>query len=194
MVASDFGLFRTTDAGASFTLVQAGSASDVVFDPTNPTIVYAAIGGAFGGSGNGVYKSTNSGASFTGPLRGGFPTTDVGRINIDIAPSNPLILYAAIQSSGGANFGNLRGIFRTSNGGMNWTAVAATGASCNSQCWYGTIIRVDPTNPDTIYFGAASLFRSTDGGSSFFDTRTIHGRSARVRVPAREPDHDLCWQ
>ena len=34
---------------------------------------------------------------------------------------------------------------------------------------------MDPTNPNTIYFGAASLFRSTDGGSSFFDTRTIHG-------------------
>jgi hypothetical protein len=156
-------------------LVRAGSASDVVFDPANPSTVYAAIGGTFGGPGIGVYKSTDSGASFTGPLKAGLPTTDVGRINIDIAPSNPSILYAAVQSSVGGNFGSLRGIFKTTNGGANWTAVAATGASCNAQCWYGAVIRVDPTDPEIVYFGAVGLLRSTNGGMSFFDiVRTMH--------------------
>jgi photosystem II stability/assembly factor-like uncharacterized protein len=181
LVATDFGLFRTTDAGVSFTLVQAGSVSDVAFDPRNPTIAHAAVGGVSGGGGNGVYKSTNSGAAFTGPLRGGFPSSDVGRISMAIAPSNPLVLYAAVHSSDLGKFGSLRGIFKTADGGMSWTAVAATGASCNFQCWYGTVLVVDPIDPETVYFGAEHLFRSTDGGTSFFEvTRTMHGNQHAI--------------
>src|SRR5438067_10579169 len=39
--------------------------------------------------------------------------------------------------------------------------------SCSSQCWYNLVIAVDPTDPDLVYFGGLSVYRSTDGGANF---------------------------
>src|SRR5262249_43964697 len=47
LVASDFGLYRSIDSGNSFTLVLAGTATDVVIDPSNPNNMYAALGNLF---------------------------------------------------------------------------------------------------------------------------------------------------
>ncbi|MCC6889865.1 MAG: hypothetical protein IT536_15145 [Hyphomicrobiales bacterium] len=185
LVASDLGLFRTADAGATFTQVRAGPASDVAFDPSNPTIAFAAIGRVFGDSRNGIYKSKDAGASFDEHLRKGFPSANAGRIRIGIAPSDTRVLYAAVQSSRNANFGELAGLYKTVDGGANWMRVGATGASCHFQCWYSMVLTVDPANSETVFFGAANLYKSTDGGASFLDaTRTIHSdQQALVLLP-----------
>ncbi len=163
LVASDFGLYRSTDGGASFALVQSGVATDVVIDPSSPSTMYAAVGNSFGAAVNGVYKSTDTGATWT-KLAGGFPTTGVGRISLAIAASSPSTIYATVQNSVTSA---LLGIFKTADGGINWTLLSATGASCSTQCWYDMVIAVDPTNANTIYFGGLSLFKSTNGGASF---------------------------
>jgi photosystem II stability/assembly factor-like uncharacterized protein len=171
LVASDFGLYRSTDSGASFSLVRSGTATDVVIDPSSPSTMYAAIGNVFGGASNGVYKSGDTGATWS-LLAGGFPTTNVGRINLAIAASSPSTVYAAIQNS---NTLSLLGIFKTTNGGTTWSGLSATGASCNTQCWYDMGISVDPTNANTVYFSGFSLYKSTNGGGAFVDIgTTIH--------------------
>ena len=48
MVASDFGVYRSTDAGGSYTRVQTGVATDIVIDPLSPSTMYAAIGSMVG--------------------------------------------------------------------------------------------------------------------------------------------------
>jgi photosystem II stability/assembly factor-like uncharacterized protein len=164
MVASDFGLFRSTNGGASFTNVLNGVATGIEIDPSNPSVMYAALGDIFGAAANGVYKSTDGGATFPTKLAGGFPTANVGRVSLDIAASAPATLYAAVQNS--SNF-QLLGIFKSTNNGANWTQLTATGASCSNQCWYDMVIAVKPTDPNVVYFGGVSLFKSTDGGASF---------------------------
>ena len=171
LVASDFGVYRSTNSGTTFTLSLSGSASDLVIDPSNPSIVYAAIGNAFGAAANGVYKSTDGGATFPTKLTTGFPAAGVGRVNLTISTSNSQTLYAAIQDS--TNFGNLLAIVKTINGGTSWTTQAAAGATCGSQCWYDMVIAVDPTNENIVYFGAVLLYRSTDGAASF--TNILNG-------------------
>ena len=171
LVASDFGLYRSTDGGASFALVQSGVATDVVIDPASPGTMYAAVGNLFGAAANGVYKSTDTGATWT-KLAGGFPTASVGRINLAIAASSPSTIYAAVQNSGSFT---LLGIFKTTDGGTSWVSLSASGATCSTQCWYDMVIAVDPTNVNTVYFGGVSLFKSTNGGTSFSDiTGLIH--------------------
>jgi hypothetical protein len=174
MVASDFGLFRSIDGGSSFGAapVLAGTVTDLVIDPVTPTTMYAAIGNIFGDNSNGVYKSTQGGVAgswlriSTGFPR--FPIAPVGRIALAIAPSAPVTVYAAVAQTVEAG-GALLGLFKTTNVAGDWAPLAATGASCASQCWYDIYVAVDPSNANTVYFGGFSLYKSINGGASFQD-------------------------
>lgn len=181
-VASDFGVHKSSDRGATWTRVLTGVATDLVIDPSNPSVLYAAVGNVVTDTRNGVYKSTNRGASWT-RLTTGLPTADVGRINLTIFSSDPRILFATIQNDFGGSgvSGSLLGIFKTTDGGASWTQVAATGATCgsNNQCWYDMIVAVHPTNANIVYFGAVDLFKSTNGGASF---SRIMGGSIPIHV------------
>ncbi len=163
------GVYRSTDGGASWTRVLGPGlsgpvvASDLRLDPSDPNIVYAALGWIGGATTNGVYKSTDGGETFV-QLAGGFPTSNVGRINLAIAMDNPQVLYAAVHNP--ATDG-LLGIWRTLDGGASWSQRTAVGASCGAQCWYDMALAVDPTDSETVFFGGVDLFRSTNGARTF---------------------------
>jgi photosystem II stability/assembly factor-like uncharacterized protein len=156
VVASDFGLYRSLDGGASFTQVLSGTATDVVMDPTNPDLLYAGVRSV------GIYESTDAGASWLA-ASAGFATS-FRRINLAIAPSAPDTLYASAENASG---GDLAGIWRTTDAAATWTKLSASGASCGTQCWYDQTIGVAPNDPNTVYFGGVSLYRSIDGGATF---------------------------
>lgn len=184
--ASTFGLYKSLDSGGTWALKLAGIVTDVLIHPTNPQIMYAAVGAIFGSAANGIYRSTDGGENWT-KLTNGLPAADVGRINLAIAPSNPQILYAAIQDSfnGSLADGALLGIWSTADGGASWTQLTATNASCSlgssHQCWYDMAIAVDPTNPNTVYFGGIWLYKSTNAGATFADiSQGVDGRYIHV--------------
>ncbi|MGH7470309.1 MAG: WD40/YVTN/BNR-like repeat-containing protein, partial [Longimicrobiales bacterium] len=165
LAASDNGLFRSLDGGANWVLVRAGTATDLVMDPSNERTLYVAI------RTQGVFRSVDGGATW-GALGAGFPTASLGRINITISASSPSRLYASLHNLSNSA---LLGILTTTDAGATWTQLPATGASCGTQCWYDMFIAVHPTNPNTIYFGGVGLFRSLDGGSTFSSIgNTIH--------------------
>jgi photosystem II stability/assembly factor-like uncharacterized protein len=166
--ATSVGVYRSTDSGLNWTRVLEGIATDLVRDPLTPATLYAAIGSPAGDARNGIYRSTDGGRTWN-RLGGGFPTGDVGRIALAIAPSAPATLYAAIQTSFGAatGSGQLFGIYRTTDAGNAWSRAAATGADCGTQCWYDLVIEVDPLDATAVWFGGVLLFRSTDGAASF---------------------------
>ncbi len=103
------GLFKTTDGGRNWKKVLYVSPKvgvvDVVLDPINPDIVYAAtyerlrrawdFDGA--GPGSAIYKSTDGGRSWS-KLGGGLPSGEIGRIGLAIFPENPSILYASVSN------------------------------------------------------------------------------------------------
>ena len=104
------GVFCTRDAGASWTQTLVGNgrtgAIDLVIDPKRPKLMYAAMWDharsawnfSESGTGSGIYKSSDGGASWT-RLGGGLPTGEhVGRIGLAIAASDPDTVYASIDN------------------------------------------------------------------------------------------------
>src|SRR5690606_39487939 len=88
-VAADNGVWKSTDGGVSWTRTLAGGAvapapaTDLVMHPSDPDVLYAALGRVAGDAANGVYRSTDAGTTWT-KLDNGFPSADVGRINLAI--------------------------------------------------------------------------------------------------------------
>src|SRR5262249_2311001 len=125
---------------------------------------------------NGIFKSTDKGQTWT-KLTEGLPADNFGRIGLAVARSNSRQLYAAFafpsrsQTFHSSSGGGFRGIWISTDAGASWRQVAANGAS-GARCMYNLVLDVDPRDPNTVYFGAQSLFRSTDAGESF---RSISG-------------------
>jgi hypothetical protein len=121
------GIFRSTDAGASWTAV-AGSLpilylSDLAFDPNNPNIVYAASGHiVYGHKGSGIYKSSDAGVTWT-VMSSTVPSTNANFdivARIVVSKNNSQRLYAATRT----------GLLRSTDGGTSWTLVRAVANSC----------------------------------------------------------------
>ncbi len=96
----------------------------------------------------------------------GFPL-NLDRIELGISMSNPDIIYAL-----GAIGGDAFGIYKTVNGGQNWTTFqppAALGMNVftRGQAWYDLTIAVDPNNPDRVIIGGIDLLMTTDGGATW---------------------------
>ena len=76
--AGPLGVFKSTDGGQTFAHLTNGipgslSGTDVILDPANPRIVFAAIGHIFGNPANGIYKSVDAGAAFVHSRAAVFP-------------------------------------------------------------------------------------------------------------------------
>jgi uncharacterized repeat protein (TIGR01451 family) len=171
LVATDIGLFRSVDGGQHFGSpptfnngqpVRDGFISDLDLDTATSTTVYASV------SGVGIFQSTNSGETFPTNLfnNPGAPTDPLGFIAFaqSTLPNNQT-LYASVQ---GASFTEFRGLFRSTDGGENWTGGPfglAEGAGC--QCGYDQTVGVDPQDAMRVYIGFQDLYVSTNSGGAF---------------------------
>ncbi len=167
----DRGLYKTTDGGKSWKQILAISentgVTDVVFDPRNPDVLYAA---AYqrrrhvwtlidGGPESALYKSADAGATWK-KLEGGLPKGDVGRIGIAISAANPDVLYATIEGSGRSG----SGFYRSEDAGATWEKRSGTIASSPQ---YYQMLFLDPRNADRVYLVDLWIRVSDDGGKSF---------------------------
>jgi photosystem II stability/assembly factor-like uncharacterized protein len=177
------GLYRTRTGGKSWDKVLGVDANtgvtDVAMASDGRTLFAAtylrrrrAWGFVGGGSTSALWRSLDGGDSWQ-RLASGLPPGDVGRISIDIARSDPQIVYAVIESEKG-------GVFRSLDRGATWTKQSAL----DERPSYFSQIRVDPKNPDRVWLLATSLYRSIDGG------KTFSSDSVAVRV---HPDHHAMW-
>src|SRR5579883_2040926 len=173
------GLWKTTDGGTTWRPVTDGqirssSIGAVAVSESNPDILYIGTGEtelrANVMQGDGVYKSTDAGKTWTHV--GLEATQAIARIRID--PANPDIVYvAALGHPFGANPD--RGVFRSRDGGKNWEKVLYRNDHA------GAIdLSLDPHNPRVLFASiwevyrkpwtlwsggdGSGLFKSSDGG------------------------------
>ncbi len=199
------GVFKTTDGGTSWSKVlyvnpQTG-AVDLVMDPNQPNTLYAAMWQRQrrkwadprtepGFTNSGVWKSTNAGVDWT-RLEGGLPPgKDLGRIGLDVAQSNPNVVYAFVDNyaqgdKAPPNTRNPYGVaieyypignevYRSNDKGATWTRTSGQDDQqrlymrnlSSSYGWVFGNIRVDPRDENTIYTLALGVSVSHDAGKT----------------------------
>ena len=166
------GVFRSTNGGETWQKVlgpdENTGAVDVLFEPGNPRVLYAALWQTrrtpwsvyppSSGPGSGVFKSVDAGEHWT-RLTGGLPAT-LGRVGLAIPPTAPSRLYAIVDAEPGG------GLYRSDDGGEHWR-LASGDVRVWQRGWYFGRITVDPHNPDRLFALNTIVLRSDDGGSSF---------------------------
>jgi photosystem II stability/assembly factor-like uncharacterized protein len=167
------GVYRSRDAGKTWQAIglrDTRHIGRVIVDPHDPNRVFvAALGHAFGPNAErGVFRTTDGGAHWTKVL---FVDNDTGAIDVQLDPSNPQVMFAAMWqvrrspwnlSSGGPG----SGLYRSSDGGTTWKRLAGNGLPTGS---YGRIgIAISPADPRRVYAmieaAEGGLFRSLDAG------------------------------
>ncbi|RMG47402.1 MAG: hypothetical protein D6718_03755 [Acidobacteria bacterium] len=164
------GVYTTNDAGLTWTKRLSGvSVYEIQQDPQVRDIWWSATN-------QGIWKSTDNAVTWTKQTASGLPSTDTGRTELAIAPSDGNVVYALFASgpSGGAEF------WRTTDGGASWTQMSTGSDACDGQCWYNMTIAVDPQDPNTVYRGTVHIFKSTDGGATWTDLSNPWGSSQKV--------------
>ncbi len=176
---SERGLYRSTNGGTTWEnklfISDSTGCIDVAINPTNPNIVYAAMWErirrpdrrSYGGPTCGLYRSIDGGETWT-ELTNGLPNNspNVGRIGISISTSSPNIIYSIYAD----NIGYFAGVYKSTNNGDSWTRTndGALGSLFSSFGWWFGNIRVDPVNPDNVYAMGLDVYKTTNGGSSWF--------------------------
>jgi photosystem II stability/assembly factor-like uncharacterized protein len=167
------GLFKSTDAGTSWTKISTTSITNyydgcnaIAF--TSSTIIFATNGG-------GIFRTTDGGTNWA-LISGSLPTSKFGRIAFAKDPNNANTAFAVFESTVLATptYG-LAGIYKTTDAGVSWTLLTNPGTIAStstlsylgSQGWYDNVIAVDPFNSNNIYVGGVDMMKSTDGGSSW---------------------------
>ncbi len=190
------GLWKTENHGLHWqsifdnqTVISIGA---VAVSQTNPAIVYVGTGEANNSrssySGDGVYKSTDAGATWTNV---GLPDSrHIGRVIVH--PTDPNTVYVAA-------LGHLyseneeRGLYKTTDGGVTWTRSLAVRAAGKA---IGVVdIVMHPTDPNTLYAAAYDKVRKPwtfgEGGPGSGIYKTTNAGQSWTKLESGLPTNPL---
>lgn len=195
----DRGVFRSLDGGQTWENVlfvdDFTGAVDLVMDPTNPNVLYAATyqrlrrtwGFNGGGPGSGIFKTVDGGATWT-ELTNGIPGEDKGRIGLAISRSNPSVLNALVQTADPETTGT----YRSEDAGVTWERVNAL----DPRPMYYSHIVIDPTDDQRVYVLSTNIYTSSDGGRTYAEISPaptydvgLHRDQHALWIDPSDPEH-----
>jgi hypothetical protein len=200
----NIGIFRSVNSGATFTQISNGNGAatglpggvtyDLAGDPANPARLFTGVVFAdLVGGVNGIYRSTNTGATWTKVSNAAMDALIISSTtsNIEIAVGTNNNVYVAI-----VNFGQLAGLFRSGDGGGTWTALDVPNTHPGGQGGIHNSIVADPTNASIVYLGGdraeIGVFGARDFSGRLFrcnaslapGSQCVHLTHSRTQGPA----------
>ena len=192
------GIYKTTDGGktwkkALFVDNEHGGRT-VAVDKSNPDVLYAAMYRGFrkgwdiisGGPADkgGIYKSTDGGETWS-KLSNGLPNQLIGKIDIDIARSNPRVVYAMVEAPRDQG-----GLYRSDDAAASWKLVNNS-QRLRARPFYFHYVDVNPKDENEVWVNELGLHKSTDGGKTFTQVETPHGDNHGMWFNPDNPDYIL---
>ena len=176
------GVFKTTDAGASWRpitdgKVPLGSTGSIAVAESDPNVIYLGTGSddirSNVSTGRGIYKSTDGGEHWT--FAGLYDAGQIGAVRIH--PTNPDVAWVAVIGDA-FKASSERGVYKTTDGGKTWRKVLFVSDTVGS-----ADLELNPANPDIVYAWMwrgerkpwtiisggreGGFYKSTDGGEHF---------------------------
>jgi len=187
------GVYKSIDGGKTwkktlFSNAHAGVV-DLIMDPTNPRVLYASTWRInrtpyslnSGGEGSALWKSTDSGETWTEiSTKKGFPEGTLGIIGVTVSPLNSQRLWAIIENK------DKGGLYRSEDGGETWNQVNSE-RKLRQRAWYYTRVYADTEDVNTVYVLNVRYHKSTDGGKSFDTYNAPHGDHHDLWIAPEDP-------
>ncbi|WP_224488354.1 WD40/YVTN/BNR-like repeat-containing protein [Robertkochia flava] len=189
----DRGVYKSTDGGKTwrktlFSNDMAG-AVDLIMDPNNPRILYASTWRiqrtpyslSSGGEGSALWKSTDSGETWTRISDNeGFAKGTLGIIGVTVSPVNSERVWAIAENK------DKGGVYRSEDGGKTWAYINDS-RSLRQRAWYYTRIYADTQDEDVVYVMNVSYHKSKDGGKTFSASNAPHGDHHDLWIAPEDP-------
>ena len=181
IAATSVGIYRSLNAGQSWSLISSGNYVDAEYRPNDTTTVYAVTS-------NGLSKSINGGASFSGVSA--FPSgISANRLSIAVSRANANYLYVLVSN----NSNGFGGLYRSLNSGTTFSLMSSspnifdwstTGNGTGGQGWYDIAIDASPSNANEIIAGGVNSWKSTNGGANWVLNSHWYGGGGKPYVHA----------
>lgn len=173
--ASTKGIYKTTDAGVTWTLTQEGVFTDIAFNTSNPSVMYAASRG--GDAPGQVLRSEDDGVNWNVVT----DFTIAKRIILAVSPQQPDLVEALCTNTEGG----LAGIYRSNNGGETFTQFFTVTSncsnnmlnsypdpenhdnSCGGQGSYDLCYLINPSNASERWLGGVNTWKSNNSGQTW---------------------------
>lgn len=183
LAATNNGIFRSTDMGASWSQRATGNFKELVYYAGQRRIVFASASGK-------LYRSSDNGLNWS-QITSGLPSSGVSRGVIAVTPADTNYVYF-LETSGSV----FQGLYRSTDGGLNFTTRSTTpnimdyshlGTGTSGQAWYDLDIAADPGDPNVIYGAGVNIFKSRDGGVTW----KINAHWVGTGAPSVHADHHV---
>ena len=162
------GLYRSLDAGKTWERMNDYNVTDVTINPENEDELLIGV------DGQGIFWTRDGGINWAQRITN--IDAGIGRVSVQIAPSNPSIAYALVETNG------LGYIYKTTNTGAYWGRIFAGDDSFfRGQGFYDNYIAIHPTNSNVVIAGGIDVWR-TINGSTFENMTNGYTSQAKMHV------------